>query len=196
MKIFHDWEFIDDGRTIDVISVGMVAEDGRRLYLVNADDGIIERAFDHGDGWLRRNVLEHLPIKTIRYAGAVLGWEWDWDGGHPDRGAVVYDDVMRIQVERFIGETPDPELWAWYGAYDHVAYAQLFGPMAKLPQGFPMWTNDIKQEARRLGDPSIPNLYLPGEVEHHALHDALVDMRRLAWLREYEREQRLSGHLD
>ena len=35
MKIFYDTEFIENGRTIELISIGMVAEDGRELYLVN-----------------------------------------------------------------------------------------------------------------------------------------------------------------
>ncbi len=34
MKIFYDAEFIEDGVTIDLISIAMVAEDGRELYAV------------------------------------------------------------------------------------------------------------------------------------------------------------------
>ncbi|HVX56933.1 MAG TPA: hypothetical protein VHA37_04325 [Candidatus Saccharimonadales bacterium] len=37
MKYFLDTEFIEDGKTIDLISVGIAAEDGRTLYLQNAD---------------------------------------------------------------------------------------------------------------------------------------------------------------
>ena len=33
-----------------------------------------------------------------------------------------------------------------YGAYDHVALAQLSGPMVLLPDGVPMWTNDLRTE--------------------------------------------------
>ena len=29
MRYFYDTEFIDDGRTIDLISIGVAAEDGR-----------------------------------------------------------------------------------------------------------------------------------------------------------------------
>jgi hypothetical protein len=29
MKYYYDTEFIEDGRTIDLISIGIVAEDGR-----------------------------------------------------------------------------------------------------------------------------------------------------------------------
>ena len=53
------------------------------------------------------------------------------------------------EVRCFILAAPDPELWAWCGAYDHVALCQLWGRMIDLPKGVPMWTNDLKQEAER-----------------------------------------------
>ena len=37
MRIFYDTEFLDDGKTIDLISIGMVAEDGRELYAVSSE---------------------------------------------------------------------------------------------------------------------------------------------------------------
>lgn len=35
MRYFYDTEFIDDGRTIELISIGMVSEDGREYYAVS-----------------------------------------------------------------------------------------------------------------------------------------------------------------
>jgi len=37
MKYFIDTEFYEDGKTIDLISLGVVAEDGRELYLCNQE---------------------------------------------------------------------------------------------------------------------------------------------------------------
>lgn len=37
MKFFYDTEFIEDGKTIDLISIGIVAEDGLEYYAVNLD---------------------------------------------------------------------------------------------------------------------------------------------------------------
>ncbi|MFN3005118.1 3'-5' exoribonuclease domain-containing protein [Mycolicibacterium wolinskyi] len=80
------------------------------------------------------------------------------------------------------------ELWAYYAAYDHVALAQLWGRMIHLPNGIPMWTNDLQQEMVRLGidDDEIPRAE---GYEHHALDDA-----RWNWqvLREIRRRQELS----
>ena len=35
MRYFYDTEFLEDGETIDLISIGIVAEDGREYYAVN-----------------------------------------------------------------------------------------------------------------------------------------------------------------
>jgi hypothetical protein len=171
VKIFYDTEFIEDGRTIDLISIGMVAEDGRELYCIAeeiAEDPLYDRIKGHN--WLMENVVVHLPLKTrydgkphieIRPAGH-FGLDLDDSRIMPRR-------MIRNAVREFIAETPDPELWAWYGAYDHVVYAQLFGRMLDLPDGFPMWTNDLKQEVVRRGNPQLPE---QSDGEHNALADA------------------------
>lgn len=41
--------------------------------------------------------------------------------------------------------------------------------MVSLPRGIPMFTNDLKQEAMRLGDPRVPEQQAG---QHNALHDA------------------------
>lgn len=38
------------------------------------------------------------------------------------------------------------ELYGYYSAYDHVVISWLFGKMIDLPDGFPMFTIDLKQE--------------------------------------------------
>jgi hypothetical protein len=89
---------------------------------------------------------------------------------------------IRNAVRAFIANTPEPELWAWYGAYDHVLLAQLFGRMIDLPAGIPMWTNDLQQECHRLGDPQLPER---DDDEHHALADARWVRDALAWLQRW-----------
>jgi hypothetical protein len=165
MRIYYDTEFVDNGRTIDLISIGMVAEDGREYYAVHRSWSTIETASHHP--WLRENVLPHLPVK---------GPDWiarhpldPWDESHPDFVHVKTDQRLASEVEEFILVTPDPQLWAYYGAYDHVALAQLWGPMVKLPHGVPMFTCDLKQEAVRLGSPKLPD---QAGNEHNALADA------------------------
>lgn len=179
LRIWYDCEFVEDGRTIDLLSIGMVAEDGRELYRVNGDYEIMDRAVRHD--WLRENVAGYLPVHLYQEPGY-----WVWEPNHPDFEAVRDRDRIRDDVEQFIRDSlaisgyDDVRLWAWYGAYDHVAYAQLFGKMIDLPEGFPMWTNDLKQEVDRIGNPKLPDL--PGKQEHHALADALELRHRHLWL--------------
>lgn len=177
MRICYDTEFIEDGRTIDLLSIGLVAANGDRYYAVVADDSTVSRAVHHP--WLSEHVLPGLPVEIhrdrslaqVRPDGSTVHpvSRWDWDSDHPDFPHVKPRRLIASEVRGFIGSFPDPELWAWYGAYDHVALCRLWGPMVDLPSGVPMWTNDLRQECARLGDPTVPP-QLSGH--HNALADA------------------------
>jgi hypothetical protein len=94
---------------------------------------------------------------------------------------VIADEVM--DFIRAAG--PDVELWANYGAYDHVCLAQLWGRMIDLPEGVPMFTCDIQQERARLG---LGWDELPKQMsgEHNALADARHNRVVRRWLAEQE----------
>jgi hypothetical protein len=55
-RYYLDTEFIEDGHTIDLISIGIVAEDGREFYAVNKGCD-----FSKADDWVKENVISHLP---------------------------------------------------------------------------------------------------------------------------------------
>jgi hypothetical protein len=172
VRIFYDTEFIEDGKTIELISIGMVAEDGRELYAVNAD-APWKRITKHE--WLMANVVPHLPQPHGDWIRQIpKSWLIDFHNPCVKRKSAIADEVRA-----FVQATPDAELWAWYGAYDHVAYAQLFGRMIDLPDGFPMWTNDLRQEVQRRGNPALPK---QESAEHNALADARWVRDAYAWL--------------
>lgn len=183
MRFWYDTEFIDDGRTIDLISIGIVAEDGSEYYAVNS-----EMPWDRikGREWLVRNVVPSLPLDD---RNAIERWLKHPTNSYPKPGLDLLSlDVTNVHVKprqvianevaQFLRGPVEPwwpvELWAWYGAYDHVALAQLFGPMIQLPDGLPMWTNDLRQVVHHLGvDPdSLPQ-------QQTGLHNALADARHL-----------------
>lgn len=152
MKYWYDSEFLEDGRTIDLISIAFVAEDGREYYAVNADMDL-PRILQ--DSWLVKNVMNQLPPSD----------EWK-------PKTQIAEEVLGFLTDD--GKTP--ELWAWYAAYDHVAYAQLWGKMIDLPKGLPMYTHDL----RSLLDWKLPKHlhgYLPKQAD--GVHDALEDARHL-----------------
>lgn len=158
MKYYYDNEFLYDGRTIDLISIGVVCEDGREYYAVNKDMPWA-RVVRHQ--WLLNNVVPSLPMNP-RWASPVL------DRDHSDVKKKI--DIRRELMTFFIAGNAPVELWGWFAAFDHVCLAQLFGTMTDWPSTLPMWTNDLRQETERLGCYSA----LPGQKSgrHHALEDA------------------------
>ena len=177
-RVFYDTEFREDGRTIDLLSIGLVRETGESYYAVVSDadwDAVTK------DDWLRENVWRSLPVRGMKIALTSVG------GGKHER-RVQYSGfldttsvlvkpkwVIANEVRDFLTGTPNLELWAWYAAYDHVALAQLWGKMIHLPKGIPMWTNDLRQEAERLGNPPLPE---QAEGVHNALADAQHNLVR------------------
>jgi hypothetical protein len=162
MKIHYDAELLENGRTIELISIALVADDGREYYAVNQDMPQIEIALHD---WLMANVVPSLPttgVKPIPGSSNPLGLDWTSSLIKPHR-------VIAEEVSRFIFNAPDPELWAWYGAYDHVVLSQLWGRMIDHPPWVPMWTNDLKTEWLRLGKPEMPE---QTDGHHNALQDA------------------------
>src|SRR5260221_101420 len=67
IRYFYDTEFIEDGHTIDLISIGIVAEDGRELYMQSC-----EFDPDKASPWVQEHVLTSL-IVCPRLSGNVRG---------------------------------------------------------------------------------------------------------------------------
>jgi len=62
MRIFFDTEFIEDGKTIDLLSIGMVRDDGTSFYAEP-----LEADISKASEWVRDHVLPELEgVKTPR----------------------------------------------------------------------------------------------------------------------------------
>lgn len=159
MRWFYDCEFARTAPRIVLVSLAMVSEDGQELYRVSSE-------FDPLDvhPFVRERVLPQLPPAST------------W----------VPRSVIAQEVEQLLAQDDDPVLWAWYGAYDHVALGQLWGEMPALPRMVPRLTLDVRQLWEHLGRPALPAQ--PGD-----LHDALADARhvRARWGALAERAYRL-----
>lgn len=164
MRYFYDCEFLEDGKTIAPLSIGIVAEDGREFYAVFAD-APWKRV--RRDDWLMQNVVPHLPKAPADPGSTMLdGGKWLFNIFDP---CVKSTTVIRAAVRDFLTcQGEKAELWGYYSAYDHVLLAQLFGRMVNLPPQIPMWTNDLQQSAFELGVTLPPQ---QGDA-HHALADA------------------------
>lgn len=145
MKYFIDTEFIESGpsKPIQLISIGIVCEDGRDFYAVsnhfNPDDA---------SQWVKDNVLAQLSTADMRDALSLF--------------------VIGHLIREFVGDDK-PEFIGYYADYDWVVFCQIFGTMMDLPKGFPMYCSDIKQLCDDKGNPKLPE---QGKGEHNALADA------------------------
>lgn len=168
----YDTEFLEDGHTIELISIGIVCEDGREYYAVNSD---MDQERVRRDRWLLANVWPHLPLRGYKTKPATVGGAIkdivDTVGCLDTHSTLVKPKwVIANEVREFLYDDDAPELWAYYAAYDHVALAQLWGRMIDLPKGIPMYTHDLKQEMDRVGIAS--DEFPQSGDEHNALADA------------------------
>jgi 3'-5' exoribonuclease-like protein len=166
MKYFIDAEFLEDGAVIVPISFGAVAEDGRELYLINR-------------GYVEEICEEHPEDNFVYWAGNLVTRN-DFVRNHVDPFVIndidnqyYYHQWPELLLDFFsnsgeITHRSNNELWGYYGAYDHVLLAQVFGPMINLPHPIPMFTKEIMQL------PGAKSIQLPPRegMEHHALADA------------------------
>jgi hypothetical protein len=176
VNVCYDTEFLEDGETIELISIGMVAEDGYEYYAVNRD--MPERRIRRHP-WLMENVVPNLPQSQL------IPKRWLYD--RRDR-VVKPRSKIRFEVRRFLLDAKrrgyerdgnDLKLWADYASYDHVVLCQLFGRMIDLPGGIPMWTHDLRQELELWGEVEPPAHH---GVQHNALDDARHVDKCLKWL--------------
>ncbi|MEU4234797.1 hypothetical protein AB0F17_61880 [Nonomuraea sp. NPDC026600] len=174
-RIYYDTEFLDTGKSIDLVSIGLVAGE-REYYAVN---GGMDPVAVNDNTFLRDHVVPHLPQRKESW----MPHRW-LDIWHPD---VKSQQQIAAEVYAFITSFSDPELWADWSAFDHVGLSWLAGrPMVELPPGVPDRTNDLQQEAARLGNPPLPE-QMTGR--HHALADARRNQRVGEYLAELAKKR-------
>lgn len=194
MKYFLDTEFIESSKklnsdksgqfkpqivsvpTIDLISIGIVCEDGREYYAVHS-----ECDCKYASPWVKENVLKNIPQYNKAY-----------DDLRGDNSYKKTISEIREEILFFTGQgdvvPQKPEFWGYYCDYDWVVFCQLFGRMTDLPKNYPMYCKDLKQEVDRFAEIRAKRLSLSVESvlefmkkeahypknpnEHNALADA------------------------
>ena len=127
MKYWMDTEFIERPHSLDLISIGLVAEDGREFYAESS-----EVDWTKASRW----VLEHV---------------------RPQLAGIGYPrEEISYAIRNFTDGDRHPVFWGYFPAYDWVLFSGLFGGMNELPFSFPHLCLDIKQWAIELGDPDLP----------------------------------------
>lgn len=171
MKYFIDTEFIEGfkkplfvkGRHfIDLISIGIVAEDGREYYAISN-----EYNWNDADNWVKENVI--VPMYTQEISGDKRN-HIDAESFHKcipngksnkqiaqeifqftrpyekkyfapnkfqeeiEKHNIKYGDTG-IGLMDLLSKYPQPEFYGYYSDYDWVVFCSLFGRMIDLPKG-------------------------------------------------------------
>jgi hypothetical protein len=157
MRVFFDSEFVDDGVTIDLISLAAVREDGATFYAVSTEYDR-KKAQDHP--FVGKYVLPSVD-KAVSEVRAKL-----WT-----RQQIRLSFQHFSECRLYPGDkAQEPEFWADYGSYDWVALCQLFGTMLDLPDKWPRFVRDVQQFRKSVG---MEKFNITKDRGHDALLDAL-----------------------
>ena len=155
MKYFLDTEFIEGfhkplfGKKrhfIDLISIGIVAEDGREYHAISN-----EYWYYKADDWVKKNVIIPLYLNTVhgdnrnRYDAQNFHFAY---GKSNERIKIELLNFFSCWRDQHFWRAPSSEtieIYGYYADYDWVLICSLFGRMIDLPKGFPMYCRDLKQ---------------------------------------------------
>lgn len=163
MIYFIDTEFIEpiEPGEIDLISIALVAGDGREYYAISSE-------FDasKANDFVKENVLPKLDDPSTWKSRAAIKQE-------------LLDFV--------VGEPGQIEFWGEYSAHDWVVFCRIFGSMVDLPSGYPYYCNDLIQWMKQLGLGRI-SVPIDSTQAHSALVDARWNQKAYDFLEQKQRE--------
>jgi hypothetical protein len=175
MKHFLDTEFIESAAGIQLVSIGIVREDGKKFYAESC-------TFDErlADRWVKENVIAKLKFYGQPDEAINTCVEID-DKNGPGVITEVFGTEAYIKerlLDWFFGGS-DPEFYAYFADYDWVLFCRIFGRMIDLPKNFPMFCMDLKQKMVHCGlSKEWKQKVCPDpEGEHNALVDAEWNMK-------------------
>ena len=183
-RYFLDTEFIDNGSSVDLISIGVVCNDGREYYAQS-----VEFASEMASPWVKEQVFPQLlycsyTTHTSTRAGQRYGTTLLSKVYHKqllkEEGCPLHTCAWRTRAQirqellTFFQPGAGFELWGWCSGYDFVVFCQLFGPMMDFPPGYPHYIRDFQYllDERGISDEEVP----PQEAGRH---NALADARYL-----------------
>jgi len=121
MKVFFDTEFTGLHQNTTLISIGLIAEDGRTFYAEFTD-------YDKSqvDDWIQNNVIANLIVHPDR----------EFYQRVTDRDAIYKgpSNFIRSVLEDWLEQFEQVEMWSDCLSYDWVLFNQLFGHAFNIPK--------------------------------------------------------------
>jgi len=177
MKLFFDTEFTGLHKRTSLISIGIVAENGKRFY---AEFSTYKE--NQCDDWIRENVLKHTIISGNDTLAARLGED--------SNTTVVLGSKADIRYElgEWLKQFDSVQFVSDVSHYDFILLIDIFGTAFDLPGNVSAACHDINQDiAKHYGisereafDKSREDIvselcdaFIPSD-KHNALYDAEV----------------------
>lgn len=164
MKVFFDTEFTGLHQNTTLLSIGLVAEDGRSFYAEFMD-------YDYGqvDDWLRNNVIANLHLENGEFRGVGRDYVTLRSTSLVIRGALC---MWLYSLDDKI------EMWSDCLAYDWVLFCQLFGGAQKIPDFIYYIPFDLSTLLKLKNiDPDISREDFGGSLDKSQKHNALWDAK-------------------
>jgi hypothetical protein len=218
MKYFIDTEFNEHHKqvrclnikigkaipTIDLISIGIVSEDGKEYYAISKDFNIKDAWYSQpkNDYWLRENVLKPIfkELSNKEYPPRLIpvhlksNYKFTLKNftrlikKYGKTNKQIANEIKELVFKNtYISYTTgkrninglniplDLQFYAYYADYDWVVFAQLYDKMINLPKGYPMYCKDLKQIYDDFNRPDIKTY--PSYPKQDNEHNALDDAK-------------------
>lgn len=187
-NFFFDCEFIETKESVQLLSIGMVAENGRTFY---AENTAVDTRL--ADEWITENVVSKLNAFKFHESYTLSSFTAPTDTGVEVKGDY---DYIRNELVNWLDE--DPTFYAYYASYDWVCFCKLFGRMIDVPKKYKWYSRDLKQmldekvdswvkKKQKTGNPQTfehclkvmkaSKNYPKQEDEHNALDDAKWNLK-------------------
>ena len=181
MKIFFDTEFTGLHQGTTLISIGMIAEDGRELYCELNDYDKTQI-----DDWLKSNVIDNLLYSepkdgedeyfvATRTENNPIGNDLYKSYSVKMRGST---DDLKKELERWLSQFDSVEIWSDCLSYDWVLFNQIWGHAFNIPKAIYYIPFDLCTLFKVKGiDPDVSREEYVGMTEGSQKHNALWDAK-------------------
>ena len=136
MRFFLATQYIEDRNSLELCTIAIVDERGRKLHLGN----------QNYLSWITNSSSAKATQLTCMTPGAIADEVFSFIGGQIKYDSLYSPEGLQLRgdsVKRTLIETP--EIWGCCSAYDWVVLCRLYGSKRNLPPTFPQYCKDIQQ---------------------------------------------------
>ena len=165
MRVFFDTEFTGLHQKTTLISMGLVAENGREFYAEFTDYNRTQV-----DSWLQSNVIDKLFLNA------------NFSKGDARKGQQFFikgdNHIVRHWLKIWFNTFDQIEMWSDCLAYDWVLFCDLFGGALSIPKNIYYIPFDLSTLLKTSGvDPDINREDFAGLPDEGRKHTALWDAK-------------------